>query len=70
MKSQKLFKIKYSIRTAIDKICEGVAYALPKRIAYFAMIRIFVHGTTNKYGNTVATEVTAIEILKRWETSA
>lgn len=69
---QKIFELKYNAKTLPEKIKEKIewkiAYLLPKKVAYVAMIRLFAHGTSGKYGDTLVSEVTAMEILDRWET--
>lgn len=65
-------ELEYKIKTAIGNVREKIewwiAYALPKRIAYLAMIRVCAHGTTGEYSDTMANDVTAMEILHRWGT--
>lgn len=69
---QTIFDLKYIIKTAPNRIKEKIewwiAFALPRKIAYLSMMRVYAHGTSGKYGNTMVNEVTAMEILGRWET--
>ena len=51
----------------MDKICEWIAYRLPKRVVYFCAIRLGVHATTGKFSNTIVPEVTFMTALERWE---
>ena len=44
-----------------------IAWKLPKRVVYLALIRAWAHATTNGYGSTDATLVTMNEVVKRWE---
>lgn len=46
---------------------EWVAWHLPHDIAMWTFIRIVAHGTQGKHGHTVVPDVTAMEILKRWD---
>lgn len=39
---------------------------LPRRLVYFAAIRMFAYATTGMYGNTVVPELTAMDALERW----
>ncbi len=50
----------------IDRIADWLAWHLPKRVVYHACVRAWAHGTTPPYGDTVAPDVTAGEIVKRW----
>ena len=50
----------------IDSFYLWLSYRLPKRLAYYATIRLGVNGTTGKYSNTNTTSVRFMTILKRW----
>lgn len=43
-----------------------LAWKLPKRVVYLALIRAWAHATTGDYGTTDATTITANEMVKRW----
>jgi hypothetical protein len=43
-----------------------IAHALPRRVAYWAAIRVAVHGTVGEYSNQVVPELTIDKMLKRW----
>jgi hypothetical protein len=45
----------------------GLAGALPRRLAYFATIRVGVHATTGEYGHQIVPDLTFLDALKRWE---
>jgi hypothetical protein len=47
----------------------GIAFWLPRWLVRAAAIRLFAYATTGRYGATLVPELTAIEALKRWETS-
>jgi hypothetical protein len=69
--SQKIFELKSNLRTLPTKISEKIAceiaFHLPKKVVYFATIRSCAYGTTGEYGDTIVPEVTAMEVLHRWE---
>lgn len=44
-----------------------LAWRLPRKLAYFATIRVFAHGTTGPYGHTEAPALTIADALQRWE---
>ena len=50
----------------IDSFYLWLSYRLPKRLAYYATIRLGVNGTTGKYSNTNVASVRFMTILKRW----
>lgn len=50
-----------------EAIANRIAYLLPKRVVYFAFIRLWAHATTGVHANTVATKIPADECLRRWE---
>ena len=51
----------------LDFIYEFIANILPKRVVYYATIRLMTYGTTDKYGNTDVASVRAMTLLNRWE---
>jgi len=56
-------------RRARDWLFRGIADRLPRRVVYFALIRAWAYATTGDYSETVATEVTAETVVRRWERS-
>jgi hypothetical protein len=50
-----------------DRVAGQLAWWLPRRVVYFALIRGWAYATTGRYGSTIAPEVTADEVLRRWE---
>ena len=54
----------------IEKICIFMAWhLLPNQLVYWCAIRVAAHATTNEYSSQNVTELTALESLKRWETT-
>lgn len=51
----------------MDKLAMWIAYRLPRRVVYWAMIRAFARVTTGEYSSTVVPELTATEALQRWD---
>jgi hypothetical protein len=52
----------------MEKVWIWLAWKLPKRLAYWAAIRLGAHATGEKYPTTVVPEVTFVDVLKRAET--
>jgi hypothetical protein len=51
----------------LDKFSRFVAeWLLPRRVVYFAAMRLFVNATVGKYSNQIIPELTAIQALDRW----
>lgn len=50
-----------------DFICRLIADRLPKKVVYYATIRLMAYGTGMKYPNTNVATVRAMTLLKRWE---
>lgn len=51
-----------------DKLPMWVAFhILPKKIAYWATIRVGAHATTGAYSNQIVPELYYTESLQRWE---
>jgi hypothetical protein len=44
-----------------------IAWRLPKRLVYWAAVRLVAHATQGVYGNTVVPDLTAMEALRRWQ---
>ena len=45
-----------------------LAFALPKSLVLWAAVRLIAHATTGpRYGSTDATQLTAMDALKRWD---
>jgi len=59
--------MKELFKRKVDKLCQWIAWKLPKRIAMWTYVRVGAHATTGKYGDTVLPEITMMEALKRWE---
>lgn len=51
------------------KLSRWIANRLPKRVVYFAMVRLFAYATSGEYKDDVASKLNAIEALRRWEKS-
>lgn len=50
-----------------DRVLRWLAFRLPRRLAYWAAIRVMAAATTGKYGGTIVPELLAVEALNRWE---
>lgn len=59
------------IRTALSELQHKawmwLVWRLPRRLIYFAVIRVWAHGTMGQYGNTRPDDLGWNEALKRWE---
>lgn len=55
-------------RTGLYKVnvWQWLANKLPKRLVYFAVIRVWAHGTTGTFGATQPIELTVDEAIRRW----
>ena len=51
----------------LDFVYNFMADILPKKVVYYATIRLMAHGTGTKYSNTNVSTVRAMTLLKRWE---
>lgn len=50
-----------------DFIYRLIAENMPKKLVYYATIRLMAHGTSGKYEHTNVPSVRAMTVLKRWE---
>ncbi len=49
-----------------EEVWFKLAWAVPHRLVYFVMIRVWAHATTGKYGDTEAPGILMATVLKRW----
>jgi hypothetical protein len=54
----------------IDKICNKIAWWLPKRIVYHAFVRMASYATVGKYGGQIVSELTVFEAMERWNSDS
>lgn len=50
-----------------DAFWRGVAYRLPRKVVYWATIRLMVHATTGPWSHQIVPELEPGEALTRWE---
>lgn len=63
-------KMRYKIEKTSEKIWVAIAWALPRKLVYWASIRLMSAATVGKYSSQVVPELSAMDALKRWgETS-
>ena len=46
---------------------QTIAWWLPKKLIYFCLIRGWANSTTGEHSETVASEISADEMIKRWD---
>lgn len=61
---------RYERAKFFERVLLKVVWALPRKVAYWAAIRVMAHATTGRYGNQVVPDLTAMDALKRWDDSA
>jgi hypothetical protein len=54
----------------IDRFCFWLAWRLPRRLCYFASIRLVAHATMGPWDRQVVPELTAMDALDRWQLPA
>lgn len=59
--------LRYKVSRWYEKMRMQLVWWMPRSWVYWAVIRATCHATTGPYGNTDVPEVTAVEVLKRWE---
>ncbi len=50
----------------MDKFWLKLAYKLPRKLIYWASIRLICRATNGEYSNQAVPELTAMDALKRW----
>ena len=64
-----MFRMRYLLwrANAGDRFWMRLAWLLPKRLAYWATIRLHGHATTGRWSHQVVPDLTFTEALTRWE---
>jgi len=50
-----------------EKIWTKIAWLLPTVLARWCFVRVAVHATQGKYGDTEVPALTCLDALRRWE---
>lgn len=61
------YEWKYEARKFKEKVQRKIAFMLPRSVVMWAYIRVVLHATNGKWGNTVVPEITAMDALDRWD---
>ena len=61
--------INYELRKAKEKLVMKFAWLLPHYLIMWCYIRVVANATTGDYGNTIVPELSAMDALKRWDTT-
>lgn len=51
----------------MERIVRALAWALPRRVAYWCFIRLTAHATSGQWGNTDPGTLSVMDALKRCE---
>lgn len=49
-----------------ERFWMSIAWALPRKLAYWCALRVWAHGTQGKWSNQIVPELTCAEAIKRW----
>ena len=60
------YRVKEFRMRAWDQFCFSLAWKLPKRINYWAAVRVFAHATSGRYAGEEVTKINVVEAMKRW----
>jgi hypothetical protein len=58
---------RYEIDKRKEKVIMWIAWRLPRRVVMWSYIRVGAHATQGEYGNTIVTELSMMDALKRWD---
>jgi hypothetical protein len=50
----------------LDNLAAKLAWLLPRKVAYWAAIRVGANATQGKYSNQIVPDLMFIDALKRW----
>jgi hypothetical protein len=56
-----------TFKSRLENVQIAIAYLMPRWLVRWCVIRATAYATTGKYGNTIVTDVAALEVLKRWD---
>jgi hypothetical protein len=54
------------MNSTMDKIAKGIARALPRRVVFWAAVRVMFHATRGRWSGENPIRVTAFDALRRW----
>lgn len=57
----------FKVRNLGDAFWMWLAWKLPRRLVYWAAIRLMAHATCGKWGSHPVPQVSIIDALNRWE---
>jgi hypothetical protein len=52
-----------------EKVLRWIAWKLPRSLVQWVYIRVVLHATNGKWGNTIVPNITAMDALQRWDES-
>ena len=52
-----------------EAVIRWVAWHLPRELVMWCYFRVVGHATSGKWGNTVVLEITAMDVIRRWDES-
>jgi len=62
-----LWEIKHRILEFPERyMWPTLAALLPRKLVYYASIRLMAHATTGKYSSQIVPDLTAMDALQRW----
>lgn len=63
-----MFKnIKYEYNKIKENVIRKFVWKLPRYLIMWCYIRVVAHATTGNFGNTIVPEISAMDVLKRWD---
>lgn len=62
-----LWRYDHSRDKLAERLTTKVAWLLPRRIAYWAAIRVMAHATQGKWSSQNVPALYAMDALKRWD---
>jgi hypothetical protein len=52
-----------------ERLVLALVWRLPRWLVYWSAIRLMAHATTGRYSSQVVPDLTAMDALKRWDTT-
>lgn len=62
-----LWRYDHSRTKLTERLATWLAWRMPRKVAYWASIRVMAHATQGQYGHQEVPALLAVDALKRWD---
>lgn len=65
--SRVIYAQKDAWRRGRERALMWIAWHLPRKLAYWAFVRVAAHGTTGEWSGSVPDQLNIMEAMRRWD---